>query len=1196
MNETAAANLVKTTFENPYSRERFLAFAKNLFHSIEPSTFVYRGKYIPDAYKTHIKTLERIGKYEDGDNNKIDILAACLKKQSSLERARTMQRNFIAWYLNGSRGNVAKDAALVAFYTKGSSNWRLSLVKMDYSLAKSKKGKLKAIIELTPARRFSFSVGSDENTHTAQRRLKDVLKKDDHPPALTDLEDAFSVEVVTKDFFEKYKTLFLNTEEALNKIVARDAKIKADFDEKNFDTVDFTKKLLGQIVFLYFLQKKGWFGVKREQKWGSGPKDFLRELFEKKHGSYRNFFNDILEPLFYNTLAVERQYGYSDKFDCRIPFLNGGLFEPLNDYDWYHTDILLPNELFSNDVSTKEGDRGTGILDVFDRYNFTVKEDEPLEKEVAVDPEMLGKVFENLLEVKDRKSKGTYYTPREIVHYMCQESLVNYLVTELEGKVKRDDIETLIRLGETAVEHDSRVVAHGEETETYQFKLPQSIRKNASLIDESLESIKVCDPAVGSGAFLVGMMTEIIRARNTLSSYLPKNDRSIYAFKRHAIQNCLYGVDIDPGAVEIAKLRLWLSLIVDEQDIKQIKPLPNLDYKIMQGNSLLEEYEGIKLFDEGIVSASPFDNIKQIEEVKEKLNELQREFFKFHSAGELKGSKKQRIEAELKRQNDLFNKLRKTKKAKPDNGSLFDQLSQAKKKADELKKLHQEFFEAAHKKEKDRLKKEIETLEWDLIETTLREQNKLSLLPEIERFKKTNIKPFFLWKLNFSEVFEKNGGFDVVIANPPYISFQQIDRSYKDIYKRLYNSARGKYDIYLLFIETGLKLLVDYGYLCYIVPNKFIRSGYGAGIKEVLLRHDIKQIVDFNDLQVFDDVTNYTCVILVGKNKDDTTPSTLTFSNVKEIEVNEFIGETLTIRQDNLGSSVWVFGNSTELLLMDKIKKQKKTLGDISKTITQGIRTGALQVFFNNVDLKFVESKKIEKGLLIPIHHGKNIKKYQSLINEENDLLLFPYKNDYKTPVNIERFPNAKSYLEKYKEKLLLRKDSGRVFKESDKKWFEYWDPKPMCFSSPKILFPDISNTNQFHLDTKGIGYLNSCYGIFLKKGINHKAVLALLNSRLIEFFIKKISPFVRGGFYRYKTGYIKQIPIHAVITENGSFLNTIVKMVDKILAVTGDKRYLENSAKRAYVRKYEHQIDQMVYELYSLTQEEVKVVEEGAK
>ena len=286
-----------------------------------------------------------------------------------------------------------------------------------------------------------------------------------------------------------------------------------------------------------------------------------------------------------------------------------------------HTDILLPNQLFSNSQKTKEGNVGTGILDVFDRYNFTVKEDEPLDKEVAVDPEMLGKVFENLLEVKDRKSKGTYYTPREIVHYMCQESLINYLDTALNTgdvalvtekptnlklfgapafqqqalktpgntkRVPREDVEDLVRKGELVIEHDTRVESTGRETRDYSYKLPPIIRLNAALIDNALANIRLCDPAIGSGAFPVGLMTEIVRARNTLTTYIPdKTGRTNYHFKRHAIQNCLYGVDIDPGAVEIAKLRLWLSLVVDEEDIKQIQPLPNLDYKIGGGDSLL---------------------------------------------------------------------------------------------------------------------------------------------------------------------------------------------------------------------------------------------------------------------------------------------------------------------------------------------------------------------------------------------------------------------------------------------------------------------------------------------------------------------------------------------------------------------------------------------------------------------------------
>ncbi|MHA1280731.1 MAG: Eco57I restriction-modification methylase domain-containing protein, partial [Candidatus Helarchaeota archaeon] len=249
----------------------------------------------------------------------------------------------------------------------------------------------------------------------------------------------------------------------------------------------------------------------------------------------------------------------------------------LHGYDWEHTHINLDNKVFEE------------VFRVFNLYNFTVREDEPLEKEVAVDPEMLGKVFENLLEIKDRKSKGAYYTPREIVHYMCQESLINYLDTALNAeteKVDKEDIEGFIREGDLSIERDQ--AREEGKLRDDEYGLPASIREHAREIDFALADVKICDPAIGSGAFPVGMMTEIVRSRSVLTSYLQnQRNRDAYTFKWHCIENSLYGVDIEPSAVEIAKLRLWLSLVVDEDSYDQIRPLPNLDYRIVCGNSLL---------------------------------------------------------------------------------------------------------------------------------------------------------------------------------------------------------------------------------------------------------------------------------------------------------------------------------------------------------------------------------------------------------------------------------------------------------------------------------------------------------------------------------------------------------------------------------------------------------------------------------
>ena len=788
MDKKQAQNIVKETFENAFDEERFRHFVRNLLNHIEEEDkHPYSGQFIPADFQNYISTFKRIGKYSEGEHE-IDILVVQLKKETTLERARTAQRNFIARYLNGSRGGKMKDAALVAFVSPNDADWRFSLIKMDYKFIEGKSGKTKVKEEFTPARRWSFLVGPHEHSHTAQAKLVQILE-DENVITLARLEKAFNIESVTKEFFEKYHELFLKVKENLDEIVLKDKKIKDEFKNKETSITDFAKKLLGQIVFLYFLQKKGWFGVRRGQDWGFGSKSFLRELFNKKHSDYKNFFNDILEPLFYEALRNDRSHDdhYFSMFKCKIPFLNGGLFDPINAYDWKETDILLSNELFSNENPTREGDVGDGILDIFDRYNFTVKEDEPLEKEVAVDPEMLGKVFENLLEVKDRKSKGTYYTPREIVHYMCQESLINYLYTELNQenifyqkigerqlnilgnkgkksqldltiehrssiKISREDVETLIKYGETVIEHETEVESLIKETKTYSYKLSRSIRDNARLIDENLTTIRVCDPAVGSGAFLVGMMNEIMRTRNALTPYIGKDgERTPYNFKRHAIQNCLYGVDIDLGAVEIAKLRLWLSLIVDEDDIEQIRPLPNLDYKIMQGNGLLEEYEDINFYGEyreGSLFDAGKDDLRKKQLAKKKI-----EYFQ-----ETKPIRKKELRAEI---TSLF--------AGFVAGAIFRK----------EKSMGKSEFKEHYGHEADEL------------------VGKLSH-PEKE-------KPFFLWRIYFSEVFEDKNkkGFDVVIANPPYIRHRDLDKNIKDTLTNIYKTGNTTSDIYCYFYEKG---------------------------------------------------------------------------------------------------------------------------------------------------------------------------------------------------------------------------------------------------------------------------------------------------------------------------------------------------------------------------------------------------------
>jgi hypothetical protein len=573
MNSENAKKLISDTFENNFSKDQYNNFVNNLLGTFNKSTFSNANGQVLDAYKEHIKTYERIGTYTDPSNKKIDILIVYLQKESHLERARTSQRNFIAQYLK-SQGE--KDAGLIAFVSPNKDEWRFSFVKMSYKFEKTDKGSIKAKEQFTPSRRYSFLVGPHENSHTAKAQMVDLLMDDNAIPSLERIESLFSVEKVTKEFFEKYKELyfmlyeeFSDNKEFIDKVVK----------ENKVEVSDFVKKLMGQIVFLYFLQKKGWLGVQKGEKWGSGDKRFLSNLFNKQYREYNNFFNDILELLFYDTLnrrdrennSVVNDQSFSPYFNCRIPYLNGGLFTPV--YDWKNSKIYINDNKFKN------------IFDVFDTFNFTVYESDPIEKEVAVDPEMLGKVFENLLEIKDRKSKGTYYTPREIVHYMCQESLINYLIGNSD--IPEDRIRKLINVKDLEIANT--------EKQKNEIEINIELKNIAIKVNDLLKKVKVCDPAVGSGAFPMGLLKEISTTRIFLNNYFVKEQNRLnqllteYDIKKETLENSIYGVDIDPGAVEIARLRFWLSLVV-EHEIEDIEPLPNLDYKIMQGNSLIELY------------------------------------------------------------------------------------------------------------------------------------------------------------------------------------------------------------------------------------------------------------------------------------------------------------------------------------------------------------------------------------------------------------------------------------------------------------------------------------------------------------------------------------------------------------------------------------------------------------------------------
>ncbi len=1092
MERSAAQNLVRKTLENSFDRERFVNMVKNILNHIGGKSFTYPEKYIFDDFVDSIRCVERVGKYQGPDEKIIDILIVNLKKETSLERARTKQRNYVAKYLKGSRGGVLKDAALVAFVAPNGEDWRFSLVKMEYKF--TERGKVKE--EFTPARRYSFLVGQNENSHTAQSRLLPILLNDATNPTLDELEEAFSVEQVTREFFEKYRKLFLDLKKALDEIVKKEPKIKDDFKTKRIDSADFCKKLLGQIVFLYFLQKKGWFGVERGQEWGSGSKHFLRELFKKKHGDYQNFFNDILEPLFYEVLRLERTDDYYKHFDCRIPFLNGGLFDPLNNYDWVNTDILLPNDIFSNKRKTGEGDIGDGILDIFDRYNFTVKEDEPLEKEVAVDPEMLGKVFENLLQVKDRKSKGTYYTPREIVHYMCQESLVNYLATELDGQASREDIKTLIKYGELLVDHDTHHMEKTREKADYKgrydtAKLPEGIRRHAQVIDKKLESIRVCDPAVGSGAFLVGMMNEVIRTRGALTPYIVEDgDRGPYHFKRQAIQKCLYGVDIDPGAVEIAKLRLWLSLMVDEEEREMIQPLPNLDYKVLQGNSLL----GV---DRGIFNA---EDLRKLEEYKTR-------YF-----SETRASKKQ----EYRKQID--------------------------KLISYITKKYQDFD----------------------------------------------------FKIYFSEVFHEKSGFDVVLANPPYIQLQKMrnDPVRKKYEEQKYEAYSTMGDIYCLFYERGIQIARKNGLLCFISSNKWMRAGYGKNVRQFFLTYNPLLLIDLGS-NVFETATVDTNILILQNAPNQRGLRALTLNQRDGSDIADKVAHD-AVTLSHLTSHPWFIGSEAEIKIKAKIERIGTPLKEWDINIYRGIITGCNEAFIIDSEkrqellnrCRTEAERQRTEAIIKPILRGRDIKRYA-----HKWAGLWVIATGYDMDIT-KRYPAIYQYLKTIGEQIEDRESSskGKGLFNRDDQGVHWWNLRSCDyyheFEKEKIVYSEIVREPQFYFD-------DQCYFVeataFIMTGEHVRFLTGLLHSNLVTYAFKA---FYSGGglgeqAYRYKKAFLEQLPIPKITAQNKALVKEVVTRVGGILATKKANPNADTSTQEAH-------IDQLVYQLYDLTPQEIEIVEQA--
>lgn len=1142
----AVVKKIEMILKSSYDTKNYVDLIREIFPKVSMvSPDKFRKEFT--NFSSHIEGSVHVGNYKTPDKKNIIVMAVQLKNVGYVENSRSTQRSYAKKLIE----NANADAAFIAFYTEGEPKWRLSFVRLDYEM-KLENGHLKTKENLTPAKRYSYLVGENEPCHTAISRFERFIidsTADPESPTLDDLENAFSVEKVTDEFFRLYCEKYHQLREKLEE--NEDFCIEAE--QHNFTSAQFAKKLMGQIVFLYFLQKKGWLGVgawpktltEKEYKnafyargaksrelipmaycpvgdgtyrissaglnaisdedeavlamcvkgkpWGSGPHNFMRKLFEIAEKKNQNFFDDLLEPLFYDTLNVNRgEQGYCPALHCRIPFLSGGLFEPMDGYDWEHNNFDIPNEVFPN--ASAKGREADGILDIFDRYNFTMSEDEPMEREVAIDPEMLGKVFENLLEVNDRKSKGAFYTPREIVHYMCQESLINYLSNTLQ--IEEEAIREFILYGDFMKDEDivkeRRQGNGGMYISENLYKLDADgkvVVNRLKDIDEALKNVRVADPAVGSGAFPLGMLNEIVRARQNISAYMAitmnaydtrmmyQMDRSPHNLKYETIKNCIFAADIEPSAVDIAQLRLWLSLVIDDEinpnaqsaldGHKNPLPLPNLESNILCGNSLIDEFEGARL-------------IKESDLFGDSTYQLDMNHSRFESI----------VRTLIEKQNELF-------------------------RCDNTEK-------------KKQLKDEIESLR-DMVILSQLEGCTPDKIHRYHESKRMASKPYVLWHLDFARVFREKGGFDIVIGNPPYGA--KFSAKEKKVLSRIYEKSNvPDYESADFFIEIGYKLLKTNGILSYIVPNMFMANVFAEKYRKHLINNwFLKKVDNLSEIDVFESAKVRNCIVFFIK-QEEWNSAIFTKITVENLNVKLLKKKTLHVQVLTENISNWlnlIEKDEIAIAIAKKMENESISLGEISD-ISQG---------------------------LIPYD------KYRG--HSEEIIKNKIWNADYQKDDTYRRELRGKD-VDRYK------------LHWNGKDWISYGDwlaapRKPDFFRYPRILVREITNPRVFATYTEEEYYNTPSIINCINFRIDIYYVLGILNSELMSFYHNIMSPkAAKGLFPKILVNDIRKIPIRL------SKQNLLTQLVEKV------KSMLDNPNV-----EIDKQIDEIVYEIYEINKEE---------
>lgn len=1092
---------------------------KDLLEKIFPKVEVFTS--VAKIADSHVKDGGHVGNIRLDDGRSLAIFRFEVTDNVQISRNRKSLRDIAAKYVD--QGLI--HGALVFYYSQNQDDYRLTFIAKQTYLNES--GEL--VKKETAPKRYTFLLGKNEPCTTAASRLIELANKKNYGSIyLTDVTDAFSVERLNKEFFNGYKAQYKKFVDTLS-------------DTKQHR--DYVKKLLGRLVFLQFLQKKGWMGVPASNaKWEGGDKNYLSKLVDN-YANNNRLLSDVLELLFFKTLNEKRNGDIADGKlgeNIKIPYLNGGLFDK-DRID--ELDIDFPYSYFKD------------LMDFFSQYNFTIDENDPDDSEVGIDPEMLGHIFENLLE--DNKDKGAFYTPKEIVQYMCRQSVIQYLKTHEPSDQYADAIEQLINDGVVSPILQSKSIA--------------------TRFIQLLKEVKVCDPAIGSGAFPMGILYVLYHAIHHLHSHAePHGNFDSTKTKRDIIQNNIFGVDIEQGAVDIARLRFWLALVVDAEEPQ---PLPNLDYKITKGNSQICRYAL------NVPISDVFEEYNRLGKEEAKKSKTVWENYTLESY-------KRDVARYTEEHSDkigLRNKIAKIKNCFKTTLAIKDLKKKRKAEADVSKYEFVDLWGKCDAKEDpegyDKAKK--------LLQYLIEEENRI-----LNNQKYTDS---FEWRFEYPQLLDDKGafiGFDIIIANPPYIKEGRMSKTFFEPYKDS-PYYKGKMDIWYLFACNGLDLLNPNGVLCFIATNNWTTSFGASKLRDKVINETrICNIIDFGAVMMFESASIQTMIMMFQKDKiaDDYTFDyrRLTAYKATEKEAIAILEPsyktyeqaecyTPTIRRANFYDKNITFSQSSDILgvisslssviyLNDKEiaqgivfpqdtlnKKNQQKLGPQFE-INQGI------FVLTSAELETLALNQDELSLIKPYYTNENISRYG--VQKGNKYWTIYTDSRYKNPNSLDCFPNIKRHLDRFVSVFTSDNKPYGLHRAREERFFVNNKVIAVrkCVGHPIFSYCDIEC------------YLSQTFNMIQTDRVNLKYLTGLLNSKLIEFWLKNKGK-MQGANYQLDKEPLQQIPI---AVPSNDVQEIVAKLVDMIILLnTTDERASELVQNSYISSELEKLIDGCIYEIY---------------